>query len=402
MVDTGKLQIIQNEGSPDFMRRVATYTITGVSQGAKTFTINEDVVQKLSDESITQLSISGSTGNDDIYTINSTAGATVFTVDEAIPDATVDGQVELWNDLDSQTGKLPLVAAENQPLMGGGGAGDDTTVTNYRIYIGSATSWVGFGLLMSTFGDYGAFTWEYYNDDLGDWKEFTVLYDSTGKTGDFSGHGVVVWGSLEDWELFTVNTQSAFWVRVSAASMATRGSFFNLLRNITLFEPSTLETNIGAGLQKTYFDHNGKIQKADITNKTKRGTLQIGTTHLATNQEGITQMKLWHQNDNKLWIIDFARTNPVNFLKDAFIRNYQAYITKITGPIESPFKEQPRTYTIDCIFDDIITSAAAVVSETFEDQGGGSFDWTRLEGDASTDPITGDGGDTAPTQDLAL
>lgn len=361
--------------SPDYCRRVATYTVTGVNQGAKTFTINEDVIQKISNESITSLSISGSTGNDAVYAIASTSGTTVFTVDESIPDATVDGQVELWNDLDSQTGKLPIVTAENQPLMGGGGTGDDTGVTNYKIYIGSATAWVGFGLCLNTFGSYGTFVWEYYNDIDSDWREFTLPYDST---KDFSKHGVVVWGNLEDWVLFTVNTQSAFWVRVSAPTMTTRALFYNLLRNITLYEPFKLETRTLTG--GLHDDINGDIQKTDITDFDERGFLTLSDMGVMTaavdQQEATNQLKSWQRKRDRLWIIDLARTDPVDFSIDAFIRNYIGYLETINGTIESPHKEA-FPYSLTFKFESIIKSIDSITTSTFEDVGEGVFEWVR-------------------------
>lgn len=69
-----------------------TFAITGVNQGTKTFTIAEDVAFRFIDGNT--FAISGSTGNDGIYTINGDAtGTTSIVVDEAIPDATGDGNI---------------------------------------------------------------------------------------------------------------------------------------------------------------------------------------------------------------------------------------------------------------------------------------------------------------------
>jgi len=69
-----------------------TFAITGVNQGTKTFTIAEDVAFRFIDGNT--FTVSGSTGNDGTYTINGDAtGTTSIVVDEAIPDATGDGNI---------------------------------------------------------------------------------------------------------------------------------------------------------------------------------------------------------------------------------------------------------------------------------------------------------------------
>ncbi len=73
---------------------INTYNITGVNQGAKTFTIAESVAFQFTDGD--QFAIAGSTGNDGTYTINGNAtGTTSIIVDEAIPNAVVDGAISL-------------------------------------------------------------------------------------------------------------------------------------------------------------------------------------------------------------------------------------------------------------------------------------------------------------------
>lgn len=74
--------------------RVDTFDITGVNQGTKTFAIAESVANLFLDNDT--FTISGSTGNDGTYTINGDAtGTTSIIVDEAIPDATVDGSISI-------------------------------------------------------------------------------------------------------------------------------------------------------------------------------------------------------------------------------------------------------------------------------------------------------------------
>ena len=71
------------------------YTITGINQGTKTFTIAGDYASEFTD-TYDAFRVSGSTGNDGRYTIVSGTFDTDHTdivVSEAIPDATVDGTI---------------------------------------------------------------------------------------------------------------------------------------------------------------------------------------------------------------------------------------------------------------------------------------------------------------------
>jgi len=293
-----------------------------------------------------------------------------------------------FSDLDVQVAKLPIVTAENQDML---------IDANDILYFGSATAWFGFGLCLNTFGDYGALTWQYYNDtdsDIGmgtpGWLTFVPRYDST---EGFEAHGVVVWGILENFGASTVNAQSAFWVRVSAASVTTGAKFYNLLRNTAIHEPFKLETRtLDGGLHD---DIQGDTQKTDITDFDKRGFLTLSDIDvMSVSQEGIHQLKKWQRDRTKLWIVDLARTDPVDFEKDVFIRNYVGYCISVDGAIESPYKES-FPYGLQFKFEDIVTSTSAIVGETFAKQEGDDpYEWTR---DTVGADSTSDGGDNFNT-----
>ena len=288
-----------------------------------------------------------------------------------------------FSNLDVQVAKLPIVTAENQDML---------VDSNDLLYFGSGSAWFGFGLCLNTFGDYGALTWKYYNDTDSDdgmgipgWLTFVPRYDST---GGFESHGVVVWGILENFGESTVNATSAWWVRVSAASVTTGAKFYNLLRNITIYEPFKLETRtLDGGLHD---DINGAILKTDITNFNQRGWLTISDLDvMSVSQEQAHQLKSWQRERNPLWIIDLARTNPVDYSIDAFIRNYVGYLERVDGTIESPHKEA-FPYSLQFRFQSVISSTEAIASETFAKQEAGPYQWERdtIGTDAS------DGGDT--------
>jgi hypothetical protein len=82
------------------LRNTLTYAITALNQGAKTFTVAGDrrKLFSLNTAPATTLIITGSTGNNDTYTVLGvayTGGNTVITVSEAIPNATADGSVNV-------------------------------------------------------------------------------------------------------------------------------------------------------------------------------------------------------------------------------------------------------------------------------------------------------------------
>jgi hypothetical protein len=82
------------------LRNTLTYAITALNQGAKTFTVAGDrrKLFSLNTAPATTIAITGSTGNNATYTVLGvayTGGNTVITVSEAIPNATVDGSVNV-------------------------------------------------------------------------------------------------------------------------------------------------------------------------------------------------------------------------------------------------------------------------------------------------------------------
>ena len=287
-----------------------------------------------------------------------------------------------FDNLDTQVAKLPIVTAENQNLIAD---------TNDVFYLGCDTLWYGFGVCLNTFGDYGTgIYYEYYNDDEEDWVEFEPLYDSTEM---FSAHGVVVWGDLENWGALEVNGQSAYWIRIKSTSVTTAAKWYNFLRNVTIHEPFKLETKtLNGGL---FDDIQGNIQKTDITDYGNRGFLSLTDLDIMScSQEDIHNLKKWERDRDQLWIVDLARTDPVDFSVDAFIRNYVGYCTAINGAVESPHKEA-FPFAIEFKFEDIVTGSDAVGSEVFEDQGGElGYDWTRDSAEADS---TSDGGDNFNT-----
>jgi len=78
-----------------FVRGIPTaFAMDNVDQGLKQFRISGDETQRVIVGD--KISVVGSTGNDGFYTVNTVefnGSKTTFTVDETIPDATIDGEV---------------------------------------------------------------------------------------------------------------------------------------------------------------------------------------------------------------------------------------------------------------------------------------------------------------------
>lgn len=118
------------------------YDITGVNQGTKTFTVAEDL-SDLADGDI--IEVSGSTGNDAYYSVASAVGAgpTAITVDQAIPDAVVDGAI-IVRDLGGRIialyrGRLVISGLRTDPQNWFMSAVDDPTDWDYSPATVSAT-----------------------------------------------------------------------------------------------------------------------------------------------------------------------------------------------------------------------------------------------------------------------
>lgn len=89
-----------------------------------------------------------------------------------------------------------------------------------KLYFGKNTPFKELYVNIQTPGSYGATTWEFWNGSA--WTTFT----GTGAAADdMTGDGALVLGTLTGWAKTTVNGISAYWIRVSAASVTTPATF---------------------------------------------------------------------------------------------------------------------------------------------------------------------------------
>lgn len=83
------------------------------------------------------------------------------------------------------------------------------------LYFGKATKFKNLYLNLQTNGSYGARTWEFWNGSA--WTSFVPT--GTGEPMDADGN--VALGTLTGWALTTVNSISAYWIRVAVGSVTT-------------------------------------------------------------------------------------------------------------------------------------------------------------------------------------
>lgn len=340
-VTAKQIVIIQRNGITYCRKYTAgTYNITGVNQGTQTFTIAESVASKF--VTGTTFAITGSTGNDGIYTCASDAtGTTDIVVVEAIPDDAVDGAIgAVFTKRDAQA------IDYDAETTGGGEFTLWENATDY-MYIGHSATFAWVGFRPQTVGaGYGDFTFEYWDGDS--WESLTALLDST--TG-FTKAGYLAWSIPTDWALTTNGgkTPSAFWVRASQdeASPTTAAKAYNLLRNVTLDRPVVIQPIHTTS--RFIMDVNRLPRLKDVA-RTTPDRLVIDATHLALKMAELNL--LWdcfeQQRPVFVWDGTFTSTNP-SFTADAYYESYEAYIDVMPPRAMSPSKMEPFEYTIEFI-----------------------------------------------------
>ena len=132
-----------------------------------------------------------------------------------------------WDGVGTASGDYTDVTLEAQSP-----AGTSFTLFNssaYYLYLGHTSKFDLAVFDVDTAGSLGALTWEYSNGS--NWTEFvpaSARYeidpdDNEGGPYDFSKDGAEIFPSsvLSDWATLTINSTNIYWIRVTAASVAT-------------------------------------------------------------------------------------------------------------------------------------------------------------------------------------
>jgi hypothetical protein len=192
------------------------------------------------------------------------------------------------------------------------------------VYFGSTTAaWDLLGVYLSTAGEYGAFTWEYW--DGAAWTAFTPQYEGT---AGFSQHGYLKLGVPDDWASTSVNSTAGYWVRASVASVTTAAEMYNLLLNVTLDAPLVLDP--GEELDAFVFDINGALLLRDIAT-TRPLKLSAELTRRALPLESLSLLRYVKTQRYRVNVFDWAQSTPVDLTDDSYYSQYSGYITKLDG-----------------------------------------------------------------------
>lgn len=225
------------------------------------------------------------------------------------------------------------------------------TDDNDIVYVGHSATFAWVGFRMHTAGDYGTFTFQYWN---GAWVALTPLLDTT---LGFEQSGYLAWSIPGDWALQTVNGISAFWVRATQddATPGATAQAYNLLRNATFNKPIVMQPMHEK--DTTVKDVNGILRLKDIPLLTP-DRLIIDATHLALTMAELNLLWDMKEQVRPVFVYDgtFTAANP-DFTADAYYESYEGYIDKMPPRAMSPSKMEPFEYTIEIDVDTVKTLA---------------------------------------------
>lgn len=319
----------------------ASYNITAVDQATKRFFIAQNVPDKFLNDS--KFTVSGSTGNDGIYTVNGdstwTGAATQIYVDEALPSAVGNGAIgTIWTHCDTHH------------LMLTGAYFSLWSDTNDILYVGSASPFAFLGFRCKTAGSYGDFTFQYWN---GAWTGLTPAHNGV---AGFSQSGYIAWGIPSDWALTIVSGISAYWIRGSVDAVTTKAIAYNLLRSVTLNAPlHMLPVRATPAIGR---DINGDTYRRDIP---QQGTdrLTIDCTHIAASMANVHVLWDWYHYRTRLYIESGAHIVPIGtgaWATDAYAHAYKGRILSMPPGISTPHAMDTNLrYQIEIDVDEIET-----------------------------------------------
>lgn len=224
--------------------------------------------------------------------------------------------------------------------------------TNDIMYWGQdSAAWKYLGFYLHTAGSYGSLTWEYWNGST--WASFTPAYEGT---AGFSQNGYVMLGTLASWASTTVNSQAAFWVRASVASVTTAAQMYNFLLNVFIDAPHVLMP--GEYAEGYVRDVNGTVRKRDIA-VTHALKLAVDCRARCLTMRDVNLLRYLRDARERLYLHDWAQTATPNPTIDSFYSAYNVlYCTLVDPQVAAAGKMRPDSYTLE--FD--IDTATGILS----------------------------------------
>ena len=182
------------------------------------------------------------------------------------------------------------------------------------------------------------------------WTILTPLHNST---STFSTDGWLAWSIPGDWELRTVDSQSAYWVRATQTAAApTPAQALHLLENVTLDPPILIDPDDIR--ERIHWDVNGVTRKHDM-GFTGPAKLLIECTQLALSMADISLVWYWWDLRRKVYIKDLAQSTPLDFTADSYFRAWTGRIDKMPPRAMSPEKMDPEDYNLEFKIESVTT-----------------------------------------------
>lgn len=207
------------------------------------------------------------------------------------------------------------------------------------LYVGCASPFAFVGFRAQTPGDYGTFTFEYW--DGAAWSTLTALHNST---AGFSKDGYLAWVMPGDWDLKTVDGVSAYWIRASVDAVTTQAYAYNLLRSVTLNAPLHVLPTRNAPLLGR--DINGLTFRRDTP---RRGPdrLTIEVTQIAAVWGRWHVLWDWWHYGTRVYIESGAKSVPISapMTTDAYAHAYKGRIVALPPGVSTPDAMQIPPYS---------------------------------------------------------
>lgn len=215
------------------------------------------------------------------------------------------------------------------------------------LYIGNDSTFAYIGFLPDTAGSYGTVTVEYWN---GAWIDMTsdVKVDST---SGFSARGFFAFPIKGDWVTTAVDSQTAYWIRLSVASVTTMATMKHMMRSLVINQVLQFGSNLGDPAKRYTRDINSGLNKRDMVYKGPRsGHIDMTPVSLETG----TQLNLlldWERYRQELYIEDSRITSPISFPNDSYYSTYTGRLVKVPDGFKAMEKMVNTDYKLQFYFD---------------------------------------------------
>lgn len=210
------------------------------------------------------------------------------------------------------------------------------------LYIGNDTTFAYIGFLPDTAGSYGARTVEYWNGAA--WTDMTsdIKVDST---LGFSQRGYFAFPIPGDWATNTINTQLAFWIRITVASVTTTATMFHMMRSLVIDLVLQFPSSLGAPESRITRDINGGTGRRDRGYKGVRQAW-IDMTPVSIIGSELNLLLDWEKELFEIFIEESRQSVPISFTDDSYYKTFTGKLAKMPDGLKSMEKMVDTDYRI--------------------------------------------------------